>query len=290
MKRANEHVLGAVTPREYADSVHAYSVLRTGSGQNHVALGQFLTDLPPTSIKIDSLNRTQDYVTLYSFEKTARDENQIHVSPDKEKLHTSHARTVKHFHDATLLYYFRLLSPERHQSCMIFLRGYMTADWLNSIGAKYRVDPEYFCRHLDFRPACENSNNFSIPALPSSSWHLMQLPIITIGVKDSAKGSMNFDYIEGLRRKGREALADHHHRITRLSSSGMVVGDSMIRDYVIFDDTHFAIEQRISICMQQTGPTFHCNFPIPLSFKAWPQKLMIVFGSVYMDRQWERFS
>jgi hypothetical protein len=165
---------------------------------------------------------------------------------------------------------------------MVFLRGYMTADWLNSIGAKYRVDPEYFCRHLDFRPPCENSNNFSIPALPSSSWHLIQLPILTIGVKDSAKGSIDFDAIETLRKKGREAFSDHHHRITRLSSSGMTIGDSMVRDYLLFDNTHFAIEQRISICMQQTGPTFQCNFPIPLCLKPRDEILMIIILVVFV--------
>lgn len=139
----------------------------------------------------------------------------------------------------------------------------MTADWLSSIGAKYNVDPEYFCRHLDFRPADDNSNTFSLPALPSSSWDMIQLPIITIGAKYTAKVSMNFDVIEGLRKKGREALAEHHHRITRLSSSGMTAGDSMIRDYLVFDETHFAIEQRISIFMQRAGPTFHCRPLIP---------------------------
>lgn len=189
-------------------------------------------------------------------------QTQKQAPPEEEKLHTSYARRVQNFQDAMLFYNHHLSSPEKYQGSMIFLRGYMTADWLNSIGAKYNVDPEYFCRHLDFRPADDNSNNFSLPALPSSSWHLIQLPILTIGAKYTAKGSMNFDIIEGLRRKGREVLAEHHHRITRLSSSGMTGGDSMIRDYLVFDETHFAIEQRISICMQRAGPTFHCRFPI----------------------------
>ncbi|KAJ5623415.1 hypothetical protein N7490_012020 [Penicillium lividum] len=235
-------------PRYIGLTVLAYSGLHTGSGQNHVALGHFLTDVPPTSINIEySPDKPHDSVTLYSFEETPHGQTQKHAPRDEKNLHTSHARRVQHFQDATLFYHYRLSSPESYQSCMVFLQGYMTADWLNSVGAKYRVDPEYFCRHLDFRAPSENSNNFSIPALPSSSWHLIQLPILTIGVKDSAKGSMDFDAIEKLRRKGRDALADHHHRITRLSSSGMTIGDSMVRDYLMFDNTHFAIEQRISI-------------------------------------------
>ena len=96
----------------------------------------------------------------------------------------------------------------------------------------------------------DNSNNFSIPALPSSSWHLIELPIITLGTRMTLKGPMRLKRIEDLRSEGAEALESHHHRIARLSSSGMEVGESMVREFYVFDETHFAIEQRVSICMQ----------------------------------------
>ena len=122
------------------------------------------------------------------------------------------------------------------------MRGYMSAAWINNGGARYIVDPEFFCRHLDFRPEDDNSNNFSIPTLPSSSWHLIELPIITIGTRRAPKGPMRLEMIELIRGEGAEALANHHHQISKLSSSPKAVGDSMVREVFAFDEMHFAIE------------------------------------------------
>lgn len=62
---------------------------------------------------------------------------------------------------------------------------------------------------------------------------------------------LSADRIGTLRDEGAEALTNHHHRIlTRLASSDMSVGESMYREFYVFDDTYFAVEQRISICMQ----------------------------------------
>ncbi|RKK89171.1 hypothetical protein BFJ68_g16776 [Fusarium oxysporum] len=128
----------------------------------------------------------------------------------------------------------------------------MTAPWINNIGARYVVDPEFFCRHLDFAPANGNSNSFSIPALPSSSGHLIELPIITIGKRMASPDAPRADKINELRSQGSSALAAHHHQISKLAFSKMNLGDSMVRNFHIFDEIHFAIEQRISICMQPT--------------------------------------
>ena len=79
------------------------------------------------------------------------------------------------------------------------------------------------------------------------------------------KGPMRLDRIEELRKEGAEALKNHHFQIAKLSSSGMIVGESMVRDFYVFDETHFATEQRISICMQgdKSGNTFCCKFTSP---------------------------
>lgn len=146
------------------------------------------------------------------------------------------------------------------ESCIIFMRGFLTALWINNIGARYKVDPEFFCRHLNFRPADDKSNNFSLPSLPSSSWHLIELPAITLGTRDVQTGTLRSDKIEKLRKEGAKELVDHHHCISKLSSSGMRPGEMMIRDFYVFDETHFAVEQRISICMQLADDkTFSCK-------------------------------
>lgn len=153
------------------------------------------------------------------------------------------------------------------QSHIIFLRGYLSAAWIKNIGGGYFVDPEFFRRHLDFRPANDSSNNFSTPALPSTSWYLMELPIITIGMRSGPRGPLRMEKIEELRKQGAEALERHHGQIAELSSSRMTEGESMIRDFYVFDETHFAVEQRISVCMQpaESGDTFSCECSPPFS-------------------------
>jgi hypothetical protein len=129
----------------------------------------------------------------------------------------------------------------------------MSAAWINNIGARCIIDPKFFSRHLDFLPADNSSNNFSVPALPSSSWHLMELPLITLGTWVAPRRPMQLGGIEELERESAGALSSHHHEIAKLSSSGMTTGNSMMREIYIFDETHFAIEQRVSIAMQRDG-------------------------------------
>ncbi|PGH34680.1 hypothetical protein GX50_02468 [[Emmonsia] crescens] len=250
-----------LAPQEYARAVRGYSRLRSGAGQNHIALGEFLTTEPPSSFNItigtDQVNKS--FVTLYrlgSPDHARRKHEHASSNEGEQGNQSSRGNKAHHFKDPQTLYDFSRPCLDKPQSCIVFLRGYMTPAWLNNIGAKYVVDPEFFCRHLDFRPPDDNSNNFSIPALPSSSWHLIELPLLTIGTRDIPKGPTRPDIIEDLRTKGSCALAEHHHRISRLSSSGMSVGDSLVRDFHVFDETHFAIEQRVSICMQEAGHAF----------------------------------
>ncbi|OBS20185.1 hypothetical protein FPOA_11907 [Fusarium poae] len=243
-------------PGEYAKAVAGYSTLGTGAGQNHVNLGRFLTNTPD-SPRIHSQSRQGDdgFVTLYDLGNVPvmQPSSPPHhpSSSDGEGDETSdekrhQALVPEKFQDADSFYRFNLEKPP--QSCIIFLRGFMTAQWINNIGARYFVDPEFFCRHLDFSPVNDTASNFSIPALPSSSGHLIELPIITIGKR---RDGTSTDNINEMRSLGASALANHYHQVSKLGASGLKLGDSMIREYHVFDENHFAIEQRVSICMQQ---------------------------------------
>ena len=250
-----------MSPEEYAKAVQGYSRLPTGAGQNHISLGEFLTS-KAVAIDIQHSPPSKDFVILYPLgaaEDTPASPSlspppqpilsDPNAEPDSTDERQHAASNFACFNDPQEFFRYGL-GRSRPQSCIIFLRGFMSPAWINNIGSRYFIDPEFFCRHLDFRPTDDNSNNFSIPALPSSSWHLIELPVITIGTRMAHKGATWVEKVEMLRREGVEALASHHHRIAKLSSSGMAVGDSMVRGFYVFDETHFAIEQRISICMQ----------------------------------------
>jgi len=250
-----------VSPADYGKAVFGYSRLTTGAGQNHRALGGFLTadesDGPKiVPVKYGDGFQDKDYVTLYRLTLPGQHgQIQEQDSSDERSRDADLEKRCRQFSDPESFYSYEQPATDDRCSRIIFLRGFMSAAWLNNIGARYFVDPEYFCRHLDFRPADDNSNNFSIPALPSSSWHLIELPIMTIGTFKAR------DSVEQMRAKGIAAVGRHHQAISKLALSGMSVGESMIRDFYVFDEAHFAIEQRISICMQEAGDKFSCKVP-----------------------------
>lgn len=258
-------------PAQYGIAVQAHSKLATGAGQNYVALGEFLISAEPAVIQIVPGQPNQNitsqpngnFVNIYPLEnkehlqhivassssqtsQTLADED---TDPDSSDERHHELRSSLPFSDP-LLFYDHAICRGKRQSRIVFMRGWLTADWINHIGAGHVVDPEFWARHLDFRPADDNSNNFSVPALPFTSWHLMELPVITIGTRRTQKGETNLENIAKLRVQAANALKEHHHQVSRLASSGMSVGDSMIRDFHVFDEMHFAVEQKISIWMQ----------------------------------------
>ncbi|KAK3328637.1 hypothetical protein B0T19DRAFT_196272 [Cercophora scortea] len=272
----------SLSPEEYAKAVLGYSLLPTGAGQNHTSLADFLTNestaplncqpylphyvvaLYPLGLDITDNDRASPGPGLPAVNlspppgQTKSPDSDIDADHDSadERRHESRRCTL--FYDPHDLLRHDMGQQTKPLSSIVFLRGYMTAAWINAVGARFVVDPEFFCRHLDFRQPDDSVNNFSTPALPSSSWHLIELPVITIGTRTRPKGPMQLDRIEELRKEGAQALAGHHDRIAKLSSSDMATGESMVRDFYVFDETHFAIEQRISICMQpaERGKSF----------------------------------
>ncbi|KAI0396024.1 hypothetical protein F5Y17DRAFT_151626 [Xylariaceae sp. FL0594] len=261
-----------VRPEEYGKAVRGYSRLRTGAGQNLVPLGEFLTYEPttieyrqsfaadivvvyPLSVEGNNVSLSSSTSLAVPVQDDTAESDAERDSAD-EKPHR-HPKPV-YFHNANELY-LASFGNTKPESRMLFLHGFMSATWINHIGARYFVDPEFFCRHLDFRPPDDDASNFSIPPLPSSSWHLIELPIFTIGTRQKFyETDVDMTKLDPLRKEGVEALKDHHHHISKLSSSPMSIGESMIRDFHVFDQKHFAVEQRISVCMQpgDDGKTF----------------------------------
>ncbi|KAI8659980.1 hypothetical protein NCS56_01216300 [Fusarium sp. Ph1] len=250
---------GYVSPEEYASAVLGYSNLSTGAGQNHISLGQYLHD-PPATVRVDLQPDAQEFVTLYplgieQFARRSSSQSSRQHSPSDGDGDAESADENRHkgqtpisFQEPSEFYHFNLNKPP--ENCIIFLRGFMTAQWINNIGARYFVDPEFFSRHLDFSPADDSASNFSIPSLPSSSAHLIELPVIMIGKRTGSASQLRPERIDQLRSEGALSLSSHYHEISKLSSSQMGLGDSMIRNFYVFDEMYSAIEQRISICLK----------------------------------------
>lgn len=63
---------------------------------------------------------------------------------------------------------------------ILFLNGHPSPQWLNAIGGRFCVNPEFYQRHLDFRAAFSRPDYFTLPALPSASETMVKLRITTI--------------------------------------------------------------------------------------------------------------
>lgn len=218
-----------------------HSKLATGDRQYYIALGEFLTCKAPTIIESVPSQPNGNFINVYSLVNHSF--NTRYFARDYD------LRKFPPFSDP-LLFYNHAIGRWEGESCIVFMRGWLTADWINHIGAGHDVDPEFWARHLDFRPADVNSNRFSVPSQSSTSCHLMELPFITIGTRRTQKGETSLKKIAQMRVRVADALKKHHHQLSKLVSSGMSVGDSRIRDFHVLDETYFAAEQKISICMQ----------------------------------------
>lgn len=141
-----------------------------------------------------------------------------------------------------------LIDLERHEAPssgsghILFLEGYPSPEWLNLIGARYRVDPEFYRRHLDFM---QPKNQFDLPGLPSASKNIVKLPLVTIGVQKDL-GSLSLDSLEQHRERAFQATQAYTQQMIATAE----VGEPIIRNFLIHDENHFTIEQELSICVE----------------------------------------
>lgn len=136
---------------------------------------------------------------------------------------------------------------------VLFLRGLPSSRWLSTIGGKYRVDPEFFQRHLDFWCTTGRLNYFPLPSLRSSSENMIELCYISIGQKESLPTRRTQSEIDASRQSSEKAMGNYTHNLTVSLDSEGGLGNSIVRNFDWQDETHFAIEQRISIHLHKSG-------------------------------------
>ncbi|KAK5994021.1 hypothetical protein PT974_07461 [Cladobotryum mycophilum] len=140
--------------------------------------------------------------------------------------------------------------PIMNKSCIVFLQGYLSEDWITKIKSQFGVAGEFFDRHLDFHSASDPPRTLLYPGFPSSSSHMLELPIMTIGMKCDFSSSLDFHTVGKWSKDGIEALDARSQDSMKRSLSPAHAQENMVRKYIVFDDKTFAIEQRISIYFQ----------------------------------------
>ncbi|KAI9775354.1 MAG: hypothetical protein M1839_001270 [Geoglossum umbratile] len=139
---------------------------------------------------------------------------------------------------------------------LMFLRGNPTPEWLNTIGYRCNVDPEFFLRHLDFRSTAGKPNYFNLPCLPSSNSNFMRLRWTTIGLRGAAfeRNGHNQEEIESLRNESARAM--ERYLDDARSGHKMKICDSFVRRFAVHDETHFTFQQDVSICINSVGKSW----------------------------------
>lgn len=153
-----------------------------------------------------------------------------------------------------------LPSSEKQSPSILFLRGKPSSRWLSTIGANYKVDPEFFNRHLDFMSSVGRIDYFSSPSFPSAQPTLLQVPYITIGQIENATRQANQHGIDGMRLECAGKMADFRKAVQQRFECDHGTGESLVRGFHLHDDLHFALEQRISIALTKVCGNWQREF------------------------------
>jgi hypothetical protein len=144
---------------------------------------------------------------------------------------------------------------------ILLLRGYPCPQWLNALGSKYRIDPEFYLRHLIF--SCKSYTESTMPTrtathfLPSHHGGMITLQVAGIGCHEAGSGSFRGDKrlsqaeLDRQRRSAALRMADYMGKLSTLNTRGFEPGHSFIREYSIHDHTQFSVEQTMSIAFHR---------------------------------------
>jgi hypothetical protein len=139
--------------------------------------------------------------------------------------------------------------PEEPTGQVLFLRGHLTAEWVKTVGAKYRIDPEFFQRHLSFQSAPIHITVFALPSLPSSTRNIIRLNVSTICYRDPTATTSSRGTVQDIQDEHANAMGRYFRQFGTLAKPG----DSIVRAYTTLSERFSILEQDISICLEQNG-------------------------------------
>lgn len=132
----------------------------------------------------------------------------------------------------------------------MFLQGFVSPLWLNHIGSKFAVDPEFYFRHLDFSsmlPSPEHSIMMSLPSIGE---------IVRIRITSTISWNSPHHPYPRSTKDLRSFCKRHMHEYINnlLNEKGVAPGDSIIRRFSVHDKSHFSIEQMVSVHINHDHP------------------------------------
>ena len=142
-----------VSPKLYAQLVHGLSK-RTShfsySRKHYAALARFLMS-PYQRYQLDELSTSSDASTslICVLDPEQSGENRVHIIGSLEDLNR----------------YDEKARRKQTRGRLLFLQGFVSPMWLNCLGSKFEVDPEFYFRHLDLTSSFPSPDHFTSMSL-----------------------------------------------------------------------------------------------------------------------------
>ncbi|CEO60843.1 hypothetical protein PMG11_05348 [Penicillium brasilianum] len=221
------------TPYSYAQAVLRHSRTTPDRtlfpGHNYQALAKFLNQpyLPQTTgAPYPQLRPNQPLVVLHRFSQDQ--EHQVLLyNPTTTGLEQLDLET----------------QAGSNSGKIVFLNGFVPPEWLNLIGARYRVDPEFYRQHLSFM---QQEGQPDLPGLPYTSKNIVRLPLISIGTWGTDRISQ-----KGCLAGQRSAAFQKIKSYLRSFDATTLPGQGIARNLIVNDAVHFTVEQEASICVEK---------------------------------------
>lgn len=232
----------------------------------------------PTETIINARPSKKVFLTLYEFESHSEDaaNGKSQVKGTKWRLKEPH-----HFSDLRSYESFETRPRTSSPGRIFILRGHASSTWLSLIGSTHLVDTEFFSRWSDFPHAVKSHDELPSPALRFGGWKLLELPITSIGRREGVRARQRQHEIDALRSESAIAIRKYHD--TLYDRDHGELGASVARDLYVLDDSLFAIEQKITICMQPPDGCkgWACRF----DHSSVGATIPLIAHSVHMDRR-----
>lgn len=131
---------------------------------------------------------------------------------------------------------------------LVFLSGHQPRDWLIAIGERYRIDHEFWRRHLNLERGVGRNGAFTDSSLPSNNTYMLELCATTLGEKSEqrSRGQTSHELLPGLRDAADASMKQYNNALSR-NRFRTRHGESVVRQFVLHDLDLFSIEQNISI-------------------------------------------
>lgn len=210
---------------------------RTSTGQQYHSLANYLfapyqrnvTDLASNWLPQSNGQTREHFVAMYTFQDQG---------PPLIRQFTS----VSEFSHAA--------AEAEDSSALLFLRGHQPAEMLNALGARYRVDPEFFRQHLELGSRTGASRNISSNSLPSTWANIIRVPCVTIASRSTSSAIpqlSNQSKLLKIRDETERLLDNHVEKFIQGRETNLPHGRSVVRRFFVHNLQHFSLEQEISL-------------------------------------------